>query len=245
MRFEGLATDYDGTIAWHGEVMAETEAALQRLKEFGRKVILVTGREMHELKLVCPCLPLFDLIVAENGGLLHWPESGRERLLTREPPEELVDCLRRRGVTPLTVGRSIIATQEIYSGVIQEVLDELECRYHAIPNKGALMILPSDVDKRSGLLAALEELNLQPDRIAGVGDAENDWAFLEICGCSAAVANALPSLKKLVRILLRDGHGSGVEELIERMISNDLNDLPPKMSQAEIFSTEAMAGKGG
>ena len=46
-------------------------------------------------------------------------------------------------------------------------------------NKGAVMILPSGVNKATGLAAALEELGLSPHNVVGVGDAENDHAFLE------------------------------------------------------------------
>ena len=46
MYFRAVATDYDGTIAHHGSVKAETVAALKRCKESGRRLILVTGREL-------------------------------------------------------------------------------------------------------------------------------------------------------------------------------------------------------
>src|SRR5688572_30008690 len=44
-----LATDYDGTLAHHGTATPETMAALQRLKAAGFRLILVTGRELHDL----------------------------------------------------------------------------------------------------------------------------------------------------------------------------------------------------
>ena len=43
MYFLALATDYDGTLAHDGVVDPEALAALQRLKESGRHLILVTG----------------------------------------------------------------------------------------------------------------------------------------------------------------------------------------------------------
>ena len=49
MRFKALALDYDGTLAWHGEVDEATVAALQRAKDSGRKLLMVTGREVPEL----------------------------------------------------------------------------------------------------------------------------------------------------------------------------------------------------
>jgi haloacid dehalogenase-like hydrolase len=57
------------------------------------------------------------------------------------------------------------------------------------------MILPYGVNKSSGLSVVLNELHLSPHNVVGVGDAENDHAFLGLCECSAAVANAFPALK--------------------------------------------------
>ena len=49
MRYLALATDYDGTLAHDSHVSEEAIAAIERLKESGRKLILVTGRELPEL----------------------------------------------------------------------------------------------------------------------------------------------------------------------------------------------------
>ncbi|MBE9211757.1 HAD-IIB family hydrolase [Plectonema cf. radiosum LEGE 06105] len=49
MRYLALATDYDGTLATHGHVNDETIAALKRLRSSGRKLILITGRELNDL----------------------------------------------------------------------------------------------------------------------------------------------------------------------------------------------------
>jgi hypothetical protein len=59
----------------------------------------------------------------------------------------------------------------------------------------------------------------------GVGDAENDHAFLSICECSAAVANALPAVTARADIATQGDHGSGVAELIDHIVRNDLADL--------------------
>ena len=49
-----LASDYDGTLAFQGKVDSHTLAALDRLLGSGRKLILVTGRELNDLKSVFP-----------------------------------------------------------------------------------------------------------------------------------------------------------------------------------------------
>src|SRR5215216_5389657 len=110
MRIRTLATDYDGTIATRGKVDPATLDALRRLRDDGCTLILVTGRELPQLKDVFPHLSLFHGVVAENGALLYWPETGKERPLCEPPEESFVRALKKRGVSPLSVGRVIVAT---------------------------------------------------------------------------------------------------------------------------------------
>ncbi len=71
------------------------------------------------------------------------------------------------------------------------------------------MVLPPQVNKATGLAAALAELKLSPHNVVGVGDAENDHAFLAACECAVAVGNALPAVKDGALISSRDGdHGA-------------------------------------
>jgi HAD superfamily hydrolase (TIGR01484 family) len=109
MYFIALATDYDGTIAEDGVVADATLEALRELKQSGRKLFLVTGRQLPDLRNVLPEIALFDLIVAENGGLLFDPKTGEETLLSPQPQQIFLDALRARGV-PVSAGRCIVAT---------------------------------------------------------------------------------------------------------------------------------------
>jgi HAD superfamily hydrolase (TIGR01484 family) len=56
MRNLALATDYDGTLAHDGVVDEATIKALKRFRQSGRKLILVTGRELPDLERVFPHL---------------------------------------------------------------------------------------------------------------------------------------------------------------------------------------------
>jgi len=217
-----LATDYDGTLASHGVVDAPTLAALERLKASGRKLLLVTGRELSDLRSVFPAIDLFDAIVAENGALLYLPARG-EQVLAAPAPAALVDELRRRGVEPLAVGRSIVATLSSNAAVVATALEALALPWRMIFNKDSVMVLPEGVDKASGLLAALSALGLAATEVVGVGDAENDQPFLAACGLSAAVANALPSLKARVDLTAEGDEGAGVAWLIARLLDGDLD----------------------
>ena len=210
-----LATDYDGTLAKEGRVSDEALAALERLAETGRKLLLVTGRELPDLEKVFPRLDIFDRIVAENGALLYTPGSHTERELAPRPSVELVRALEARGVSPLSVGRSVIATWEPHEAAALEEIKRLGLELEIVFNKGAVMILPSGVNKAFGLAAALEELELSVHNVVGVGDAENDHAFLRAVGYGVAVENALPQVKKTADLVRRGARGAGVIELVD------------------------------
>ena len=98
-----LATDYDGTLANDGVVDDATVDALVAFKRSGRKLLLATGRELPDLVRVFPRIDLFDRVVAENGALLFEPATKKETPLGPEPSPELVETLRKKGVTSLSV----------------------------------------------------------------------------------------------------------------------------------------------
>jgi hydroxymethylpyrimidine pyrophosphatase-like HAD family hydrolase len=188
MRYLTLACDYDGTLARHGVVDESTIEALQRLRDSGRRIVLVTGRRLDDLERICPRLDLFDRVVAENGALLYRPPTREEVPLAEPPPPAFVSELQARKVTPLDVGRVIVATWEPNDVTMLSVVRDLGLEVQVVFNKGAVMALPSGVNKATGLRAALTELGLSPHNAAGIGDAENDHAFLSICECAVADA---------------------------------------------------------
>ena len=227
MHYLALATDYDGTLASDGRVNEETLAALDRLRDSGRKLILVTGRHLDDLLNVFPEINLCEWVVVENGALLYRPATREEKPLGAPPPEEFVQGLQQRGVDPLAVGRVIVATWHPHENTVLDVIRNLGLEYQVIFNKGAVMVLPSGVNKASGLSAVLKELGLSPHNTVAIGDAENDHAFLDFCGCGVAVANALPMLKERADFVTKGDRGAGVVELIDKLIASDLAELAP------------------
>ncbi|HVS34670.1 MAG TPA: HAD family hydrolase [Gemmataceae bacterium] len=232
MRFRALATDYDGTLASNGEVAVPAWEALERLRASGRKAMLVTGRELEDLKTVCPSLERFNRVVAENGALLYCPASGEEKVLAPPPPPTFIHALRDRGVAHLHSGRVIVASVKPCETTILKTIRDMGLELQVIFNKDAVMVLPSGVNKAVGLRAALAELGLSAKQVVGVGDAENDHAFLQECGCSAAVADAVPALKEQADIVLAGGAGQGVTELIDQLLTDDLESICSKRCAA-------------
>lgn len=226
MRYLALACDYDGTLASDGQVGQATLAALKRLRDSGRALLLVTGRQLDDLLQVFPQVNLFERVVAENGALLYRPANQEMQPLGDRPTHEFIQALRRRGVDPLSVGQVIVATWHPHETAVSEVIRELGLDLQVILNKGAVMVLPSGLNKASGLSAALRELGLSPRNTVAVGDAENDQAFLSACGFGVAVANALPKLKEQADFVTSRDHGAGVVELIDKLVGSDLSEFP-------------------
>src|SRR5215471_4694610 len=235
MRYHAVACDYDGTLAHNGRINDETVAALEALRGSGRRLIMVTGRVIDDLQRNFSRLDLFERVVAENGALLYYPKERKEKLLAEPPPKEFVRLLEERGVEPISVGRSIVATWEPHEATTLETIRDLGLEMQVIFNKGAVMVLPSGVNKATGLKAALDELGLSPHNAVGVGDAENDHAFFSLCECSVAVANALPSVKEKADWVTQGDHGAGVIELCEALLRSDLREIEPRLQRHSIL----------
>jgi HAD superfamily hydrolase (TIGR01484 family) len=223
-----LACDYDGTLAHDGVVDEGAPASLDRFLTSGRRLLMVTGRELPDLQSVCKVLDRFEWIVAENGALLYRPSDNFSRLLCAPASAQLAQKLGEERAQPLSVGRAIIATREPHETLVIKLIKELGLELQVIFNKGAVMVLPAGVNKATGLGAALKEMHVDPENVVAIGDAENDHAFLSTCGVGVAVANALPMLKEHADFVTQGARGAGVIELIDRILATDLADIPAR-----------------
>ena len=229
-----FATDYDGTIADANRVAESTARALERVRETGRKLLLVTGRMLPDLRTVCPNVDrMFDAVVAGNGALVYFPERRELRTLGDPPEPALVDALRRRGVR-LDLGEAILATDASFAEAALAAIQETGVDRTPIFNKGALMLLPGGVTKGTGLAVALGALELSPHNMVGIGDAENDHAFLAMSECAVAVADAVPALRERADYVTRAPSAAGVEEFIEEHLLHDLVDLIPRLTRHDL-----------
>ena len=243
MRYIALASDYDGTLARDGVVDEQTIQAIERLIHSGRKLILVSGRELADLKTVFTRLDLCERIVAENGAVLYNPATREKKILAERPPEGFIENLRERGVKNFSVGDVIVATWQPFERQALDAIREAGLELQVIFNKDAVMILPTGTNKMTGLCSALEELKLSPHNVIGIGDAENDHAFLRSCECSVAVANAIDALKERADFVTAAARGAGVAELIDKLIENDASDILPKCDAEAILLGKTSSGE--
>ena len=222
MRFAAVAIDYDGTLAQDGLVDSSTVAALEQVVASGRKFILVTGRMLRELLPLFPQAALCARIVAENGAVLYRPATRDQRLLADPASAVLIDTLKRKGVTPLDVGDSIIATVRPHEVPIMEAIRDLGLEHHVIFNRESVMVLPPGVNKATGLAAALDELQLSPHEVVGIGDSENDHALFQASELAVAVASAVPTLRDAADWVTARSNGAGTSEALLALAADDM-----------------------
>lgn len=235
MRYVAVATDYDNTLAVDGQVCPETVAALERLLQSGRKLILVTGRLLPDILAIFPEIGLCERVVADNGAVLYRPATREHTRLAPPIPPGFVEELRRRHVPELSVGDSIVATVRPHELTVLEAIRDLGLELQVIFNREAVMVLPGGVNKASGLVAALLEMSLSPRNVVAIGDGENDHALLNQCEYAVAVANAVPMLKEIADWVTTGAEGRGVSEIISELVEHDLGAPPFNTSHRNIL----------
>lgn len=235
MKYVAIATDYDNTLAVDGRVDRKTIAALERLIQSGRKIILVTGRLLPDILDVFPEIMLCERVVADNGSVLYRPATREHTLLAPPIPPQFVDELRRRQVPELSFGDSIVGTVRPHELTLLEVIRDLGLELQVIFNRDSVMVVPSGVNKASGLAAALQEMGLSPRNVVGIGDAENDHALLNQCEYAVAVANAVPTLKEIADWVTTGEAGRGVAEVIDELVEHDLSVSPFSASRRNVL----------
>jgi HAD superfamily hydrolase (TIGR01484 family) len=231
VRYHALAADYDGVIAHNGVASKEALKAIERLRQSGRRAILITGRRLAHLQESCPDLTRFDYVVAENGAVAYDPRTREEALLAPPLPGEFIQRLREVNVEPLEVGKVILSTWVPHDTSVLQVIREMGLELHVIFNRAAVIVVPAGINKASGMEYALRKLGLSRHEVVGVGDSENDHSFLQRSECAATLANAVPSILKMAALVMKGENGLGLAELIDELIANDLSCMEGRLQK--------------
>ena len=78
--------DIDETLTTHGRLTAEAYAALERLRDNGKRVVPVTGRPAGWCDHIARMWPV-DAVVGENGAFYFAFTDGRPHKRYRDPPD--------------------------------------------------------------------------------------------------------------------------------------------------------------
>jgi hydroxymethylpyrimidine pyrophosphatase-like HAD family hydrolase len=235
MKLAALALDYDGTIATDGVLDPSVRNAIAAARRQGITVILVTGRRLADLRQVAGDLACFDVIVAENGGVLDFPASGRHLVLSHPPTGAFIDELHRRGVQ-VAVGETVVETDATSACTALEVLRQLEQPLILAFNRSRLMVLPQAVAKSTGLRHALAALRLSIHNTIGIGDAENDHDLLDACEVGVAVAWGSPALRAVADEVIEGTGPAAVADYLRRVAQQ------PRLSAAQMGRRRLLLG---
>lgn len=207
MKLVSVALDYDGTVARSDRLEPAVREAIAYARTRGVTVLLATGRMLDDLRHVAGELHFVDGVVAENGAIMHFPESDHTSLLAPPVPPLFLDELARRAVV-FRAGQSLVDADAADAPVILDVIHALELPLVLVFNKGRVMTMHQGVSKGTGLRKALETLRLSARNTLAIGDAENDHELLRVAEVGVAVPWGSAALRAAADITL-SGDGIG------------------------------------
>jgi hydroxymethylpyrimidine pyrophosphatase-like HAD family hydrolase len=217
MYCRALVCDLDGTGAGNGQLFLEVAAALAAARAQGFVTMLATGRVFAEVQALCPDLSVFDAVVAENGAIVWLPARQRTIQLGQPPPQEFLGALQARGI-PFHVGAVVVGTWEQHAGAVLSLARQFAIDVQLIFNRGAMMLLPSSVNKATGVQRALEELGRSECNMVVFGDAENDLPMFAIAGVAVAPRGSVATVAAKADVRLSQPGGTGLAEYIFKLV---------------------------
>ena len=231
MKKKVLAVDIDGTITLNGwgSIHLDALAKLRSIKDAGNHVVIVTGRSSVEAWLLSIFGGLTHLAVGENGGCITSGDTMHHKMLGNKG-----DCLRaydfiknhfneeikEKLVFPRMTEVVLERTFDIPRA--QKLLDEEGFNVNLFDSGYAYHVNTKGIDKGTGLLKALEILNVDLEDTIAIGDSETDVPMFNVVKNSIAVENSIDELKKIARIVTTKKSGEGVLEGLD-MIKSEIN----------------------
>ncbi len=224
-----VATDIDGTLT-NREYLIDLEAItyIRLLEKNDIKVILITGHTFATVSTLSQYIGTSGPVVAENGCVIGYkwepillgkPINEKEKLikimedlgfkLTKSSNFKFIDIAFRR-----TEKSANITNEELHKILSSEGFENLE-----ISDSGfAVHIAPKGLNKGSGLIKALEMLNIPPSEALFIGDGENDLPAFKVAGVSVAVNNAPATVKKHADLVTNESYGKGFVEMAKMLL---------------------------
>lgn len=217
MYCRAIACDYDGTGATNGHLAPEVAAALHCARNAGIVTLLATGRVLDDLRIALVDFSAFDAVVAENGAVVWLPETDRTVILGAPPSDAFLGRLRAAGV-PFHAGAVVIGTWESHVPDLIRLVRDAGVDLQLIFNRGAVMLLPSGVNKAVGTQRALEELGRSPRNLVAFGDAENDLPLFALAELAVAARGSVPAVAAMADDRLREPGAVGVADWLAGLL---------------------------
>ncbi|MCX8180877.1 MAG: phosphoglycolate phosphatase [Thermofilaceae archaeon] len=226
MPLKCLAVDLDGTLTdSEGVIHYEVVKKLEEIKNFGVKVILVSGASYPAVVTLAYYLPVTRLAVAENGGVVGFRNNYR-LLAPAEDRDAILKVIKEKldGIllyswqnqfrfVDLAFHPAPGLTPEQATSRASEVLSPIG--YEVVDSGWAIHVHRVGVNKARGLLEACKILDLDPSSVAAVGDSEVDIPMFEVAGVSVALGNAPTRVKEKACYVVNNSYFKGFLEAVD------------------------------
>ena len=209
MTLAAVALDYDGTITTGDRPDEAVREAIAALRASGILVLLVTGRILSDLTRVAGDLHFVDGVVAENGAVVYFPETGHTSTLAPPISPAFLGELARRGIL-FQAGHCLVDADADDGVRILEAMRALELPLVLVFNRSRVMVLPQGVSKATGLQTTLDMLRISPRNTLAIGDAENDHELLRIAEVGAAVSWGSEALRAAADLIVKGANVADV-----------------------------------
>ncbi len=239
-RFRVLATDIDDTMTRGGRLDSRVLGWLERAREGGISVVVVTGRPAGFVMALAAYLPGVEAVIGENGGVLAGRDECRvlpagdaktddlpERLfacqgeIAREAPRARVTGDRFARLTDLTFAVEGLAP------ATGEAIDRVAARHGFCTSASSIHVhvkLAAHTKGRAlGDWLASREPAVGPQEVLTAGDSETDATIFDtsVFPYSVGVANVQAVLQRLntpPAFITRGFEGDGFAELLELVL---------------------------
>jgi len=122
MKLGVIALDYDGTTAQHDRLDPAARDAIADARTRGITVLIVTGRSLDELRRVAGDLHFVDVVVAENGAVLHFPGNDYTTVLAAYETAKQKGLGVAAGTQRRHHAAYIEAMKRVHDGAIGEIV---------------------------------------------------------------------------------------------------------------------------
>jgi len=219
-----VAADIDGTLTRRrGDLLLSLEAvtAVRRLEGAGIRVSLVSGNSLPVTAGLARYLGATGPSVAENGCVVFW-EGRIIHVCKGRPPEDLVQELLELGLEESWQNQfrfHDLAFRVRDPSILPKAVSIVERYGFAAVSSGyALHVQPRGGGKGEGVKVVARLLGVPLEKVAAVGDGENDIPMLLIAGFSACPADADPKVRELVDYVASKPGGEGFAEIASRIL---------------------------
>lgn len=200
-----LVYNSDGTLRYQESIPADMARKVMTYAETrGFSIVAYSGNRL--------------LVKAKDLRFDHLSDYGEPAV---EAVGHLVNQLETTTINKLIlVGMSEQAALSLRWQLDQEWRGKLNFTLSAVRHQ--VEVLPAGAHKGKGVAAVARDMNISPEHIFAIGDAENDIELLQYAGWGVAVGNAHDKVKQVAKAIVGTNDQDGVAEALERFV------LPPK-----------------